>query len=161
MADGTAGKWSDRGRTFRAVLFVISYQIAALVAVFATSIASAGSSAQSQPSLSGIAADTVNAISGNPGAVNVKPGIGLLGRTLGFGPDSGVFLGGLWSGDADYLIGGGNDPKTWSLNSLALIGLDLDFQKLAGIPGGELGATFLPGRRSSYGLRWFDWSAAA
>jgi len=33
------------------------------------------------------------------------------GRVLGFGPESGVFLGGLWSGDADYLFGGGVDPK--------------------------------------------------
>ena len=125
------------------MLFVVLCQLAILVTVLVPSIVSADSSAQSQSSLSGISADSVNAISGNPGAVNVKPGIGLLGRTLGFGPDSGVFIGGLWSGDTDYLIGGGNDPKTWSLNSLALIGLDLDFQKLTGIPGGELGATFL------------------
>ena len=118
-------------------------RLAILITVLIPSIVSADSSAQPQSSLSGIAADSVNAISGNPGAVNVKPGIGLLGRILGFGPDSGVFIGGVWSGDADYLIGGGNDPKTWSLNSLAVIGVDLDFQKLLGLPGGELGATFL------------------
>jgi len=88
-------------------------------------------------------ADASNAISGNPGAVNVKPGLGLLGRVLGFGPDSGVYLGGLWSGDADYLLGGGVDPKSWNLNSLALVGLDLDFEKLIGLSGGEFGAAFL------------------
>jgi porin len=88
-------------------------------------------------------ANASNAISGNPGAVNVQPGLGLLGHALGFGSDSGVFLGGLWSGDADYLFGGGVDPKTWDLNSLVLVGLDLDFEKLIGLSGGELGAAFL------------------
>src|SRR5271156_5956839 len=131
MASPRQGVWRCALR--RIVRLVI------LITVLAPSVVRADSSAQSQSSLSGITADSVNAISGNPGAVNIKPGIGLLGRTLGFGPDSGVFIGGVWSGDADYLIGGGNDPRTWSLNSLALIGVDLDFQKLIGIPGGELG----------------------
>jgi carbohydrate-selective porin OprB len=90
-----------------------------------------------------ISANSPNAISGNPGAVNVKPGLGLLGRVLGFGPDSGVFIGGLWSGDADYLFGGGVHPRSWDLNSLVVVGLDLDFEKLIGLPGGEFGATFL------------------
>lgn len=87
--------------------------------------------------------DKIDAIAGNPGAVNIKPGIGLLGRTLGFGPDSGVYLGGVWVGDADYLFGGGIDPKSWNVNSLAVLGTDLDFEKLIGLPGGELGAAFL------------------
>jgi carbohydrate-selective porin OprB len=90
-----------------------------------------------------ISANSPNAISGNPGAVNVKPGLGLLGRVLGFGSDSGVFIGGLWSGDADYLFGGGVHPRSWDLNSLVVVGLDLDFEKLIGLPGGEFGATFL------------------
>jgi porin len=90
-----------------------------------------------------MAANASTAIAGNPGAVNVKPGIGLLGRALGFGPDSGMFLGGLWSGDADYLFGGGVDPKSWSLNSLVMVGLDLDFEKLIGLSGSEFGAAFL------------------
>jgi porin len=88
-------------------------------------------------------ANASTAISGNPGAVNVKPGIGLLGRALGLGPESGVFLGGLWSGDADYLFGGGVDPKSWNLNSLVIVGLDLDLEKLIGLSGSELGAAFL------------------
>jgi porin len=106
-------------------------------------MSSADTSAQSRSAFPGFACDSLDAISGNPGAVNVKPGIGFLGCILGFGPSSGVFVGGVWSGDADYLIGGGNDPKTWSLNSLALVGIDLDFERLAGLPGGELGAAFL------------------
>jgi carbohydrate-selective porin OprB len=90
-----------------------------------------------------ISANSPNAISGNPGAVNVKPGLGLLGRVLGFGPDSGVFIGALWSGDADYLFGGGVHPRSGDLNSLVVVGLDLDFEKLIGLPGSEFGATFL------------------
>jgi porin len=143
FTDGTIGKWLHCGTVCRALLFLVLCQLPILIAVLLPSAARANSSPQSQSSWSGIAADSANAISGNPGAVNVKPGIGLLGRTLGFGPDTGVFLGGLWSGDADYLIGGGNNPKSWNLNSLALIGLDLDFEKLIGLRGGELGAAFL------------------
>lgn len=90
-----------------------------------------------------MSANSSDAISGNPGAVNVKPGMGLLGRALGFEPDSGVFFGGVWIGNADYLFGGGVDPKSWNLNSLALVGLDLDLEKLAGMRGGEFGAEFL------------------
>src|SRR5208283_3073563 len=39
------------------------------------------------PPVSSWMKDKIDAIAGNPGAVDVKPGIGLLGRTLGFGPD--------------------------------------------------------------------------
>jgi porin len=90
-----------------------------------------------------IATSSPNAISGNPGAVNVEPGLGLLGRVLRFGPDSGVSIGGLWSGDADYLFGGGVHPRSWDLNRLVVLGSDFDFEELIGLPGGELGATFL------------------
>ena len=70
--------------------------------------------------------NTAGGISGNPGATNFLTGTGLLGRLLGFGKDSGVRLGGLWIGDANYLFAGGNDPQTWSFNSLLLIDLALD-----------------------------------
>ena len=65
-------------------------------------------------------------ISGNPGATNFLTGTGLLGRPLGFGKNSGVRLGGLWIGNANYLFTGGNDPKTWSFNSVLLVDLSLD-----------------------------------
>ena len=90
-----------------------------------------------------MSSDPSDAISGNPGAVNVQPGIGLLGHVLGFGQDSAVYLGGIWSGNADYLFGGGVRPRSWNLNSLALVGLELDFEKLIGLPGAKMGATFL------------------
>src|SRR5262245_43560392 len=82
-------------------------------------------------------------ISGNPGAVNVLTGTGMLGRMLGFGPDSGVRLGGLWIGDVNYLADGGADPRTWSFNSLLLVDLNLDLEKLLRIPGAQFGTEFL------------------
>ena len=90
-----------------------------------------------------IAGISNEAISGNPGAVNGRAGTGLMGRLLGFGPDSGVYLGGIYVGDADYLFGGGNNPKTWSTNSLLIVGADLDLEKLLHLPGSQIGAKFL------------------
>ncbi|HKN01281.1 MAG TPA: carbohydrate porin [Candidatus Binataceae bacterium] len=101
--------------------------------------------AQSTPSvglLSWMETSADTEIAGNPGAVNGKPGIGLLGRALGLDPDS-IFLGGVWVGNADYLFGGGADPKSWNLNSLAIVATDVNLEKLIGFPGGELGAEFL------------------
>ena len=66
-----------------------------------------------------------------------------MGRLLGFGPASGVYLGGLYVADADYLFGGGNNPKSWNLNSLVIIGVDLDLEKLIHLPGSQIGAKFL------------------
>lgn len=60
-------------------------------------------------------------ISANPGAVNILTGTGLLGRLLGFGPDSGVRLGGLWIGNANYLFAGGAEPRMWSFNGAVLV----------------------------------------
>jgi len=57
--------------------------------------------------------------------VNVKPGIGMLGRVARFGPESGVFLGGLWSGDATTYSVAAVDPKSWNLNSLMMVWMDL------------------------------------
>ena len=87
--------------------------------------------------------NTGGGISGNPGATNFLTGTGLLGRLLGFSKDSGVRLGGLWIGDANYLFAGGNDPQTWSFNSLLLIDLSLDLEKLLRIPGAQFGVAFL------------------
>jgi len=62
---------------------------------------------------------------------------------MGVNADSGVRLGGMWIGNADYLFSGGIHPRTWSFNSLLLVDLNLDAENLGGIPGGELGAEFL------------------
>jgi len=95
------------------------------------------------PSKQAISHEKVEAISGNPGAVNIVTGTGLLGRTLGLDNISGVRLGGLWIGDANYLISGGVEPRKWSFNSLLLVDLSIDCEKLVGIPGGQFGAEFL------------------
>jgi len=89
------------------------------------------------------AARHTDGISGNPGATNIVTGTGLLGRLLGFGKDSGVRLGGVWVGDAGYLISGGAEPRTASFNSLLLVDLSLDLEKLLKIPGAQFGVEFL------------------
>lgn len=82
-------------------------------------------------------------ISGNLAAVNIVTGSGLLGRTLGFDPDSGVRIGGVWVGNANFLLEGGEKEGQSSYNSLLLADLHLDFSKLANVPGGQFGAQFL------------------
>ncbi len=89
-----------------------------------------------------LAAQSSNGISANPGAVNIVTGTGLLGRLLGFDKDSGVHLGGAWVGDAGYLLSGGVEPRTWSFNSLLVVDLSLDLDKLLKIPGAQLGVEF-------------------
>jgi porin len=82
-------------------------------------------------------------ISANPGAVNQIAGTGQAGEWLGFKKDSGVFLGGVWAGDTNYLISGGKQPGAWSWNSLLILSLGLDSEKLIGWKGGKFGIEFL------------------
>jgi porin len=86
---------------------------------------------------------TFSAIAANPAATNVVTGSGLLGETLGLRPDSGVFLGGVWVGNGNYLLSGGESPGSWTFNSLFVTDLTLDLGKLANIPGAQLGVEFL------------------
>jgi len=90
-----------------------------------------------------LSSEQVEPISANPGATNIIPGTGLLGRLIGLDANSGVHIGGLWIGDADYLIAGGVKPRSWSFNSLLLLNLNLDAEKLLGIPGASLDAELL------------------
>ena len=82
-------------------------------------------------------------IAGNPGAVDVEPGTGELGRFLGFGPDSGVRLGGVLVSNGNYVASGGNNPGVASFNNLFVTGLDADLDKLVNIPGATVGAFLL------------------
>ncbi len=82
-------------------------------------------------------------ISANPGAVNQVTGTGQAGEWLGFKKDSGVFLGGVWAADTNYLISGGEQPGSWSWNSLLILSLGLDSEKLVGWKGGKFGIDFL------------------
>jgi porin len=86
-------------------------------------------------------------ISSNPGAVDSRTGTGELAETvegfLGLQRDTGVFLGGVWVGDANNLLSGGAKPGEWSFNSLLIVGAGLDAEKLVGWPGGRFGVEFL------------------
>jgi porin len=109
-------------------------------------VASSSPNASSTPSssiASALASDQVEPISANPGATNIIPGTGLLGRLIGLDANSGVRISGLWIGDADYLIAGGAKPRSWSFNSLLLLNLNLDAEKLVGIPGASIDAELL------------------
>jgi porin len=89
------------------------------------------------------AQDATQGITGNPGAVDVEPGTGDLGRLIGFGPDSGVRLGGVLVTNGNYLASGGNNPGVASFNNLFVTGLNADLDKLVNIPGAIVGADLL------------------
>jgi porin len=82
------------------------------------------------------------AISGNPGAVNVRAGLGLASKLTHL-DKLGVFLGGVWVGDGDYLIRGGVKPGTWNFNSLLIVDLQIDTNAAVGLPGGMFGVSYL------------------
>jgi porin len=86
---------------------------------------------------------TSSAIAGNPGAVNVTPGTGELGRLLGIEPESGLRLGGVLVSNGNYLISGGNAPGTTSFNNLLLTDFEADLDRLAHIPGASFGTAML------------------
>ena len=65
------------------------------------------------------------------------------GACLGFGKESGIHLGGLWVGDANYPLSGGANPGTWSFNCLFILDMGLDLNKLLNISGAMFGAEFL------------------
>jgi porin len=81
-------------------------------------------------------------ISGNPGAVNVKAGLGLVSKITGL-DKLGVFLGGMWVGDADYLIGGGVKPRSWNFNSVLILDLQVDSALAIRLAGGTFGVSYL------------------
>jgi carbohydrate-selective porin OprB len=83
------------------------------------------------------------AIAGNPGAFNVTPGTGELGRLLGFEPDSGLRLGGVLVSNGNYLIAGGNAPGSTSFNNLLLTDFEPDLDRLGRIPGATFGTAML------------------
>jgi porin len=123
---------------FRAILLILSWMIAACAeTAFATSAESPPLSAEqdNEPAPLGISA--------NPGAVNQITGTGQAGEWLGFKKDSGVFLGGVWAADTNYLISGGEQPRSWSWDSLLILSLGLDSEKLVGWKGGKFGIDFL------------------
>lgn len=89
------------------------------------------------------AAYAADPVSSNPGAVNITTGTGALGESLGFSKDSGVYLGGLLVEDINYLFCGGADPRKSSGNSLFILSLNLNSEKLNLWEGGSFGTEFL------------------
>ena len=66
----------------------------------------------------------LGAVSGNPAADNILPGTGFIGQALGFEKNSGLRFGGLWLGDTNDLLSGGQNPGTWSFNSMLVLGVN-------------------------------------
>ena len=73
---------------------------------------------------------TEEGISGNPSVANLDIGTGKLGKAMGFTEDSGVRVGALVIQDYSYLIDGGVSPHKGGLNSVLMLGLNLDTGKL-------------------------------
>ena len=88
-------------------------------------------------------AETTTGIAGNPGAVNVTPGTGALGRWLGLEPDSGLRLGGVLVSNGNILLAGGSQQGTASFNNFLLLDLEADLSKVAHIPGATFGVSGL------------------
>ncbi|MGH7248132.1 MAG: hypothetical protein ACREH9_08510, partial [Pseudomonadota bacterium] len=111
----------------------------------AASVASSANAAapESAEPTAAATSSAIPAISANPGAVEIIPGTGALGRLAGFTPASGVRIGGFWIGNADYLVTGGVKPRSWSFNSAFLLNLNLDAEKLIGLPGGSFDVALL------------------
>jgi porin len=78
----------------------------------------------------------------NPRASSSFLGNGLLGRMMGFGPNSGVTIGGILVGSGNWLMSGG--VKSGSTTGTVALGINanIDTQKAFGLPGGQLAAEF-------------------
>lgn len=91
----------------------------------------------------------VNAtISANPAATNLTNGSGeaqrYIEKKLGIQNDHGLRFGVTWIGDANQLFSGGIDhPDKTTTNSLFLLSVDLDTEKLCGWKGGLFSVEFM------------------
>ncbi|MBS0628209.1 MAG: carbohydrate porin, partial [Verrucomicrobia bacterium] len=83
-------------------------------------------------------------VSTNPSTVNIFPGTGEFGKFLLKSTDkTPLRIGGVWVADGNAILTGGADLGKWSGNNLAVVGLDLDLNKLMNWEGGSLGVAFL------------------
>ncbi len=78
----------------------------------------------------------------NPRASSSFLGNGLLGRTLGFGPNSGVTIGGILVGNGNWLMSGGAEPGLTSGTVALGLNVNIDTEKAFGLPGGQFAAEF-------------------
>lgn len=92
-------------------------------------------------------------ISANPSAVDIITGTGALGRAIGISPDTGLYLGGAWIANTDYLFNGGvNDTQRSTSNSLFILNFTIDAEKLMGWKGATWSTEFLQfnGQNTNY-----------
>lgn len=86
-------------------------------------------------------------ISSNPGAVDISVGSGRAQKFFlekaGVKDNHGVKFGGLWISDINSLMSGGVKPGAWSLNSLVILDLNIDAQKLLHWKGASFGIDYL------------------
>ncbi len=95
------------------------------------------------PPASDLRQPNASPISGNEGAVNFTTGDGFLQGLLKVPKDSGIEFGGIWLGDYNILISGGEQPGKSSWNSLLIASMQLDAEKLVGWTGADFGVQFL------------------
>lgn len=97
-----------------------------------------------EPGTTGGASDPLmaNAVSGNPAASNIVAGTGRLGDVLGVNHD-GIRLGGLNITDANGNLAGGLGPGKWVGDTLTIVDLLIDLEKMVDWKGGLFGIEFL------------------
>lgn len=117
--------------------------LSVLVTAFITSLAAEDQKPAEKNSQQEESKKTFSAISSNPAAVNSVIGTGDLGRLIGFKDESGVRIGGMWIGDTNKIVAGGLKHGKWKEDSVFLLDLSLDTEKLSLFKGGLLGAEFL------------------
>ncbi len=105
--------------------------------------AASANSAAANRSAANAAGGQQDFISSNPAANELLPGTGQLGRLIGLDASWGITLGGVWVGNSDYLFTGGAKPRSWSFNSLLIVNLNLDLEKMVGLPGSSINASML------------------
>jgi porin len=80
--------------------------------------------------------------SGNPAATDVQVGNGQLGDWLGVN-ENGFRLGGISILDVNAQPTGGDEPGSWTSNSLTILDMSLDMEEWMNCEGGKLGVEFL------------------
>jgi len=144
--------WTRVGRAIGSRRARLVFGLPCIIALCATSPGPAHSdgsqpatspSATSSSTVSALFTERPPAIAANPGASNPFPGTGLLGRLLGLTPESGIKVGGLWAGNSDYLFTGGQKPRTWSFNSLLILNVNLNLDRIVGLPGATVDCSML------------------
>ncbi len=85
----------------------------------------------------------LGSVSGNPAADNIVPGTGFLGHSLGLADKSGLRVGGMWLADSNGVLSGGAQPGSWTWNSMLLLGLDVDAERLLNLKGASFSAQFM------------------